>query len=829
MPHYDLEAEAAVLGAIILLPQCLDEIRLLIGPADFYDDANVKTAEAIWALTEARNGALDIVQLIGWLKDHGTFEAVGGAAHLYKISQASPNAAHARYHASRVRELSLRRALVESLSVSLHAAWEACDESIEEILGTAEASVYAVRERAVANVKDRTITEIVHAAMDSLERRMRGEADETVPTEFSDLDLKMQRGMRPGHLLVLAARPSMGKAQPLDAKVLTPLGWAQMGSLRVGDALASIDGMPSLVQGVHPRGRQQVYRITFSDGRSTECCAEHLWKVSYRNWESPRVLTTQKLIEMLKLKRYANRLWIDAFSGEFGSDADLPIDPWLLGYLLGNGCLRSGTARFSTPDQETVVRAAATAGDEFKVTRGGKYDYRLVQASGCNQKGTPGVVPNSVITAIKELGLWKKLSPEKWIPDIYKMSTRENRRRLLCGLIDSDGWVEKWGSLRFGTSSERLARDVVDLMRSLGGTGAYFPRSPTYTHRGGTHKGLPAFVCNLQHPNASQFAELSRKSVRLAPVRQRQRRLNVMSIEPSRITETQCISVTHESRLYITDDFTITHNSALAANIAEQVAAGGKRVLFVSLEMPSQELVERMLARNSRVSGSRMRAGSCTPDERNRIVESAARLSQIPLHVEDYSSLRVGDIAAMSRRLKRRYGDLGLVVIDYLQLITPESGKRGERRDEEVAKMTRSLKALAKELSVPVLVLAQLNREAAKERDHRPKLHHLRESGAIEQDADVVLFVHREEYYMNDTDPEYAAAQGIAEIIVAKQRGGETGTVKMAWVKDYISFETIAPERFGAFDDWNSLRERVAEDAAPFGGEVWNSPARVTF
>src|SRR5262249_23393497 len=142
-------------------------------------------------------------------------------------------------------------------------------------------------------------------------------------------------------LVIIAARPSMGKAQPLDARVLTEKGWKTMGDLEVGDDLASIDGRPSTVIGVYPQGAKQIYKVTFSDGRATECCGEHLWRVHYRSWPAPRVLQTDEVAMLLTHKRYQKRLWIDMASGDFGHHEPLPIDPRVLGLLIGEGDFNS--------------------------------------------------------------------------------------------------------------------------------------------------------------------------------------------------------------------------------------------------------------------------------------------------------------------------------------------------------------------------------------------------------------------------------------------------------------------------------------------------------
>ncbi len=226
--------------------------------------------------------------------------------------------------------------------------------------------------------------------------------------------------------------------------------------------------------------------------------------------------------------------------------------------------------------------------------------------------------------------------------------------------------------------------------------------------------------------------------------------------------------------------------TALATNIATCAAVSQKHTtLFVSLEMSRLELVERMLCSHGRINGHKLRNGMLSAGDRKKLPEVSSEMSQAPLFIDDSPSRTMTEIAATARRLKRRE-NLRLVVVDYLQLIEPDNAK--DPRQEQVARIARRLKGLARELKIPVLCLAQLNRQAEVSKENRPRLSHLRESGAIEQDADVVLFVHRDEYYMtNDEDRERVAGQ--ADIIVAKQRNGPIGDVRVRWNKDFTLFD----------------------------------------
>ncbi len=239
--------------------------------------------------------------------------------------------------------------------------------------------------------------------------------------------------------------------------------------------------------------------------------------------------------------------------------------------------------------------------------------------------------------------------------------------------------------------------------------------------------------------------------------------------------------------------------TAFALNITENVATkSNKPVLFVSLEMASIELIERVLCSKARVNGHRLRKGTLNGDERKQLVKAAGELSTAPLFIDDSPTRNVSEIAGAARRIIRREGSLALIVVDYLQLIQPDSSS--DPRQEQVAKMARRLKALARELKCPILCLSQLNRQTESSGDHRPKLSHLRESGAIEQDADVVMFVHRESYYKKGT-PEEIETENEAEIIIEKQRNGPTGKIDLLWEKNFTRFSNRAPERYSAFDN----------------------------
>ncbi|RDV84593.1 replicative DNA helicase [Ammonifex thiophilus] len=223
---------------------------------------------------------------------------------------------------------------------------------------------------------------------------------------------------------------------------------------------------------------------------------------------------------------------------------------------------------------------------------------------------------------------------------------------------------------------------------------------------------------------------------------------------------------------------------SISLNVAREVALP---VGFFSLEMSREQLIQRLLAAEARVDHRRVRTAEFTDEDWVRLSQAAARLAPLPLYIDDTPGLSVRDLRARARRLKAQAGGLGLVVVDYLQLVQPP--RRMENRQQEIAFVSRSLKHLAKELNCPVLALSQLSRAPETRQDKRPQLSDLRESGSLEQDADVVMFIYREDYYRPDTDK-----PGVAEIIVAKQRNGPTGTAELAFLREYTCFVTLAKD-----------------------------------
>ena len=226
--------------------------------------------------------------------------------------------------------------------------------------------------------------------------------------------------------------------------------------------------------------------------------------------------------------------------------------------------------------------------------------------------------------------------------------------------------------------------------------------------------------------------------------------------------------------------------TAFVVNLSDWFIQTGQPTLFFSLEQSRIELAERFLCVRGRLAGKAVRRGILEPHDRHALLEAASELQKQPLWIDDTAERSVAEIRSISRRIKRKHG-LQVIVVDYLQLIEPESKSKNSNRENDVAQISRRLKGLAKDLDVPVIVLSQLNRNVELREDKRPRLADLRESGAIEQDADIVMFLHRPEAYDPQDQP------GIAEVVIAKNRSGETGIVRLNWTASQMRFANAEP------------------------------------
>ncbi len=811
------EAEVGLLACVLTKGEWAHLVADKVEAHQFSEAAYGALWEVVLQLV-ARDAPITIPTLLEPAAAHLGWEKAETGQFLVALLKraVSPSAKQARHYADMIRDVWIRRQVFEAADeMKLAARKGAMGQSGAQILEDVESRLFTIGAQAASDERSYDFAQAISSALDQAhvasEQREAGKLI-GVTCGVDSIDKKLG-GLRKTDVVILAGATGMGKAQPLDAKILMADGsFKPMGDIRVGDRLASVDGRPSEVSGVFPQGRMAIFSVTFGDGRSTKACADHLWEINKWRWDSARIVTTTELGRLIESSHNRMRLWVQQVAGDFGHQAALPIDPWVLGALIGDGGLKEMTPKFSSADPELIERMRRLVGPDMELRHGGKFDYRLVMSKRNNA--------NRLGDALVALGL-NLGSEHKFLPEQYLTADRAARLALLQGLMDTDGWAEKYGSVRYCTVSLQLALDVQRLARSLGAMCKIKSRFPKYTYRGEKKTGRLAYTCKIRHEFPAQFFTLRRKVQRarnqMAP------RLNVASVVPCGEADAQCISVTHPSRLYVTDDYVVTHNTAAALKITKAAAQQFKAenpdkpewVHFFSMEMSADQLAMRSAAGQARINFEKIRLGNTSPTDLMALEDAGRELQDLPIQIDDSSNLSVAAIRTRARRLKRKKG-LGLIVIDYLQLIGTSREEAKESRGnrvQEIGLIMRALKALAKDLDVPVLVLCQLSRKLEEREDKRPQLSDLRESGEIEMTADVVSFVYREAYYLQRRPPakrekekeldfslrrsEWGSALEQAkdkiEFIIGKNRHGSCATLLARFVAELMLLEDDTP------------------------------------
>jgi replicative DNA helicase len=865
VPPQNLEAEESVLGAMMVSESTIEPVLLdvRLHAEDFYRDRHRTIYEAIIHLNENAD-PVDVLTVSEALAKHGQLDAIGGRDVVASLAAKVPAPGSASHYAQIVKQNSLMRRL-DSAAKQIQASVAERDGEPSEMVEQAERLLFQVahEERAV---DFREIGEILHDEIDKLEALASGTSDITgTPSGFRDLDDKTG-GFQPGNLIVIAARPAMGKCQGgrtlvydaktgarrrLDEVVESHEAGEELWIAAVGRDLKL---RPALVSHAIRSGKQMLYRLTTRLGRRIEATANHPL-LTLGGWRPLRELEAGSRIAVpRRLPRMSPAQEMD----------DHRIV--LLAALIADGSIIRGTPMFTFGTEgsklvEEVKEAAEGAGVGFNVGREGRYAYLSLG------RGAPR---NPVTELCREHGVWGKRSEDKFIPEAIFELPDHQIARFLAVLFGCDGYVhctERLAHIGYTTISEQLARDVQHLLLRLGivscirtlkrdvyeGTDKVAREVRITDQRSlarfamsirivGKEDGLGAVLDRL-------VGSTSMTNVDTAPVEvwdkvlaakgerswaevseaagyprnhnwhvgkrglSRSRLLQmadvldapeleefgdsdiwwdeVASIEEIGAEETYDLTVPDHHN-FVADDV-IVHNSTLVCDFAQNVALKHQKpVALFSLEMSEMELAHRFIGSQSRISSDRLRKGKVAAKDWPKVVKACNQLESAPLWIDDSSDLGLLELRAKARRLHaqekgRGHDGLGMVIVDYLQLMRSDDARAN--RVEQVSQFSRGLKILARELAVPVIGISQLSRAPEQRPDKRPILSDLRDSGAIEQDADVVGFLYRDDYYNQESeDP------GGAELILAKHRNGPVGTVRLVFLEHYPKFADRARE-----------------------------------
>jgi replicative DNA helicase len=771
VPPHNLDAEASLLGALLLSRDALTAVAETgISASDFYKPAHQHVYEAIRVLASVGE-PVDAVTVAEELRRNGLLDEMGGPTTLLDLQAATPAISNAARYARIVQDTALLRRLIGVASELAELAYDEPDDVVK-VLDEAETKVFEIAEH---RVSDRTmaIGDLLPLALNDLESRYEhGIAVTGTPTGFTDLD-ELLTGLQPSTLNVVGARPSMGKCVAADTLVLDPAtgelvtaaalhrrgtagDWVQVVSLdrrgrfQVATPSAFVDD-----------GHRPVFEVTTRLGRVVRTTAAHPF-LTGQGWRPLAELTV------------GTRIAVAARLPYFGHHPLAGGELLLVAHYLGDGGLRVGEEQRR---DEAVQR--------------------------CRSMDLDG------LALLRRHGLFHADDRTVAMPPAVIRLPRDQLLRFLERLLEANRQVRPGRQRRISyvARSEPLVRTVQHLLLRFGVvTSLHAVRDQ---HRG-AERTVYALVVEPVSAHAVDVDAASRLGVPVRAVAAAGRvpsrtgaattgdgpsepppdagRPDVCWDEIASITERgeeQVYDLTVPGLANFVAADVVVHNTAFALNMAAHVAVEvGLPVLFFSLEMGHAELTLRILSAEARVDSQKMRTGRLSEQDWSKIGRAIGRL-EVPLFIDDNPNVTVMEIRAKARRLAQRYPKLGVIVVDYLQLMTGRMA--AENRQVEVSEISRGLKILARELQTPIVALSQLSRNLESRADKRPMLSDLRESGSIEQDADVVMFIYRDEVY----NPE-STERGAAEIIVAKQRNGPIGAKRLAYLASFTRFENVA-------------------------------------
>lgn len=808
--------EEAVLGALMLDKDALPIVMDIVRAESFYKEAHQAIYKAMLRLFE-KSQPIDLLTVTEEVKKDGTLEMIGGPYYIVELTNRVASAANIEYHARIIAQKHIQRELIRVSTETIKDSYEDTTD-VFDLLDRAEQNLFQITEQNLSRSYEGMST-LLSKAIKQLEELSKKEDGLTgVRTGFVDLD-RLTSGWQPSDLIIVAARPGMGKCLGKGTKVLMYDGSLKnVEDVEVGDRLMGDDSTPRKVLSL-ARGREQMYWIRQNKGIDYRVNESHILSLKKSREEGRgnrgAILNISVRDLLRKSPKFQSNYKGYKVPVSF-AEKELPIAPYFLGIWLGDGTQSS--VAITTVDNEVIEylhEYAQSINQEVSVTtqENRTSNYSIV-GGGQGHKGY------SLQGHLREIDVLNN----KHIPNDYLINSEENRLQLLAGLLDSDGhYLEQSNGYEITQKNKALAEQIKFLCDSLG-----FRTSL---------KSKKASIASIGYESTVWRIRIY-GDIEKIPVRIQRKKANPwksivdwqvtgISIEKDIVDDYYGFEI-DGNKLFLLEDMTVTHNTSFTLALARNASLEfGKPVAFFSLEMSNLQLVQRLISLEAEISGSKLRNGKLEDYEWQQLHSSIEKMGDMKIFIDDTPGINIFELRAKCRRLKMQH-DIQMVIIDYLQLMTGGGDNKGNR-EQEISMISRSLKGLAKELSVPVIALSQLSR-AVETRGgaKRPQLSDLRESGAIEQDADIVSFIYRPEYYDILEDEEGNPLKDVAEIIVAKHRNGATDTVKLKFISQFAKFANLEDPNFGGFvdEDYESsnqannniitLGSRMNDDDIPF-------------
>jgi len=734
IPPHNLNAEESLLGALLLSREAVGTVAEMgLTVSDFYKPAHQYVYDAIRGLNATGN-PVDAVTVADEIRRAGLLEEIGGAELLLELQNATPAISNVSRYAKIVQDTAVLRRLIGVASEIAELAYNEPDD-VAKALDEAETKVFEVAEdRVVDSV--RPLGDLMPLAMDALQETYeRGNVITGLATGYNDLD-DLLSGLQPSTLNIVGARPAMGKCVAWD----TPMVCPDSGFVRTAQEWYRLGAAGHAVNCLTLDGLGQVQSTPFAQFYDDGC--KPVFEVTTRTGRSVRITAAHPLLTGAGWKALE-----DVVVGtQIAVPSTLPVFGWS-----------------ELPDaeiHELAVRAEQLGGVQPEI-------FTLSEACITEFLDALGVINGIFVTRCEQLSA-----------DVAHLLLRLGRR---------PHRVERWSTRHGGVMIFEITPSVADTLplevwddvdKERG------ERSWSEVNRSAGQSALlnwhPYRKAPRRHVIATLAEALDSDVLRWwgSPAVTWD---EIVEIAPCGTQQVYDFNVPDTHNFVAADIF--VHNTAFGLGMAVHAAQVARvPVLVFSLEMGHAELTQRILSSEARVDSVKLRNGRLLEADWTKLGRAVGRL-EIPLYLDDNPRVTVMEIRSKARRMKSREG-LGLIVIDYLQLM---SGNTSENRQLEVSEISRGLKILARELAIPIVALSQLSRNLETRGDKRPMLADLRESGSLEQDADVVMFLYRDEVY-NSESPD----KGSAEIIIAKHRSGPIGMKRVAFLGAYTRFDNMA-------------------------------------
>lgn len=534
-----------------------------------------------------------------------------------------------------------------------------------------------------------------------------------IPMGITGIDNLLKGGIAKGEIGVILAPTGTGKALPVSEPVLTPKGWTKMNDIKLGDKIVGSDGKEQWVIGVYPQGERPIYKVEFTDGTQVFCDEEHLWSVNTLNMRTSKTrgkggksvyrpklgYVTMKTSDMMnnikKRGRYNYRLPVVS-PVEF-KEKNVLIDPYLLGLLLGDGCMTDSGVNISTKDEEVVNYVQNL--DNFGSTKQYKrYEtqeiYRVRIKSSINEK-------------LKLYGLWNKKSNNKFVPFDYLYNSVEVRLAILQGLMDSDGYVSKTGMVQFTSVSKELAYNVRELVLSLGGTARVNTKIPTYTYLGENKKGQMSYNVTISFSNDIIPFKLLRK---ISKFRTREKYVEqkfIKSITFSHNEDAVCIKVSNSDELFVTRDYVLTHNTTILSKIANNAFNLGYNVLQIFFEDNPKIIQRKHFTMWTGIEPDALSQHRDDVLEKVRQIKETMK-NKLILKKLPSDTLTMNQIKNQVRKLIAEGTKIDMILLDYIDCVVPDKNLGDEWKSE--GSVMRGFESMCHELDLAGWTATQGNR-----------------------------------------------------------------------------------------------------------------------